>query len=50
MLSGLATGFSWLAYFKALQDGPASVVVPIDKLSILISMGFHYFVLKKRFI
>lgn len=49
MLSGLATGFSWLAYFKALQDGPASVVVPIDKLSILISMGFSYFVLKEKF-
>ncbi len=34
-LSGLATGGSWLCYFRALQDGPASVVVPIDKLSIL---------------
>lgn len=49
MLSGLATGLSWLAYFKALQDGPASVVVPIDKLSILISMGFSYFILKEKF-
>lgn len=36
VLSGLATGGSWLCYYKALQDGPASVVVPIDKLSILV--------------
>ena len=36
-LSGLATGGSWLCYYKALQDGPASVVAPIDKLSILAS-------------
>ncbi len=35
-LSGLATGASWLCYYKALQDGPASAVVPIDKLSILV--------------
>lgn len=49
ILSGLATGLSWIAYFKALQDGQASVVVPIDKLSILISMGFSYFVLKEKF-
>lgn len=39
-LSGLATGASWLCYYKALQDGPASVVVPIDKLSILVSILF----------
>jgi len=39
-LSGLATGGSWLCYYKALQDGPASVVVPIDKLSILIVVLF----------
>lgn len=39
-LSGLATGASWLCYYKALQDGPASVVVPIDKLSILVTIGF----------
>ena len=47
-LSGLATGGSWLCYYKALQDGLASVVVPIDKLSILISMAFSYFVFKER--
>lgn len=39
-LSGLATGASWLCYYKALQDGPASVVVPVDKLSILVSVLF----------
>lgn len=44
LLSGVATGASWLCYFKALQSGPASVVVPIDKLSIVISIVFSYFV------
>lgn len=39
LLSGLTTGFSWLCFYRALQDGPASVVVPIDKLSILVSIG-----------
>ncbi|MFU0833248.1 MAG: Multidrug DMT transporter permease [Oscillospiraceae bacterium] len=43
-LSGLATGASWLCYYKALQDGLASVVVPIDKLSILVTIVFSYFV------
>ena len=47
-LSGLATGGSWLCYYKALQDGLASVVVPIDKLSILISIGFSALVFKER--
>ena len=47
-LSGIATGASWLCYYKALQDGPASVVVPIDKLSILISIGFSYLVFKEK--
>ena len=47
-MNGLATGASWLCYYKALQDGPASVVVPIDKLSILMSIGFSTFVLKER--
>ena len=47
-LSGLATGGSWLCYYKALQDGPASVVVPIDKLSILVSIGFSVAVFKER--
>lgn len=48
ILSGLATGGSWLCYYKALQDGLASVVVPIDKLSILISIGFSALVFKER--
>lgn len=39
-LSGLATGASWLCYYRALQSGPASVVVPIDKLSILVTVAF----------
>ncbi len=47
-LSGLATGGSWLCYYKALQDGLASVVVPIDKLSILITVAFSFFVFKEK--
>lgn len=47
-LSGLATGGSWLCYYKALQDGLASVVVPIDKLSILVSVGFSAAVFRER--
>ena len=47
-LSGLATGLSWLCFYKALQDGPASVVVPIDKLSILVSVAFAYIIFKER--
>ncbi|MDD2268142.1 MAG: EamA family transporter [Eubacteriales bacterium] len=47
-LSGLATGGSWLCYYKALQGGPASVVVPIDKLSILVTIAFSYFVFKEK--
>lgn len=47
-LSGLATGASWLCYYKALQDGPASVVVPIDKLSILVTVAFSYFVFGEK--
>ena len=40
LLSGLATGASWLFYYRALQSGPASVVAPIDKLSILVTIAF----------
>ena len=43
-LSGLATGASWLCYYKALHDGLASGVVPIDKLSILVTIAFSYIV------
>ena len=48
LLSGISTGASWLLYYKALQDGPASVVVPIDKLSILVSVLFSYFVFHEK--
>lgn len=47
-LSGITTGLSWLCYFKALQDGQASIVVPIDKLSIVITVAFSYFFLKEK--
>ena len=48
VLSGFATGGSWLCYYRALQDGPASVVVPIDKLSIVFTIAFSYFILKEK--
>lgn len=41
-LSGVATGLSWLCYYRALQQGPASAVVPIDKLSILVTVAFAW--------
>ncbi|MBY6953237.1 EamA family transporter [Clostridium botulinum] len=47
-LSGITTGSSWLCYYRALQIGPASVVVPIDKLSIVVSIAFSYFILKEK--
>ncbi len=47
-LSGLATGASWLCYYRALKDGPASVVVPIDKLSMLITIAFSWFVFHEK--
>ena len=47
-LSGLATGASWLCYYRALQEGPASVVAPIDKLSVLVTVAFSYFVFGER--
>ena len=42
-LSGIATGASWLCYYRALAMGQASVVIPIDKLSIVVSVAFAYF-------
>ena len=48
ILSGIATGASWLCYYRALQDGPASVVVPIDKLSILVTIVFSYLVFGEK--
>lgn len=47
-LSGIATGGSWLCYYRALQEGPASVVVPIDKMSLLFTVVFSYFVFGER--
>lgn len=47
-LSGITTGLSWLCYYRALQDGPASVVVPIDKLSILVTILFSGLVLHEK--
>lgn len=47
-LSGLATGVSWLCYYRALQEGPASVVVPIDKLSMLVMIAFSWIVFQER--
>ena len=46
--SGLATGLSWLCFYRALQEGPASIVVPIDKLSVLITVGFGCIFLRER--
>ena len=48
ILSGLATGASWLCYYKALQIGPVSGVVSIDKLSILVTIGFSTIFLKEK--
>ena len=48
ILSGFATGASWLCYYRALQTGPASIVVPIDKLSILVTVVFSYFVFHEK--
>jgi transporter family protein len=46
-LSGLATGSSWLCYYRAMKDGLVSIVVPIDKLSILVTIIFSYIFLKE---
>lgn len=48
LLSGLSTGLSWLCYYRALQDGPASVVVPVDKLSILVTIAFSRLILHEK--
>ncbi len=47
ILSGFATGFSWLFYFKALQIGEASKVIPVDKFSVVISIVLAFVVLKE---
>lgn len=48
ILSGFATGASWLCYYRALQIGDASIVVPIDKLSILVTIVFSYIVFNEK--
>ncbi len=48
VLSGVATGASWLAFYYAIQKGPLSVVAPIDKLSILATVGFSVLILKEK--
>jgi transporter family protein len=48
VLSGFATGGSWLFYYRALKDGQASIVVPIDKLSILVTIAFSYFIFHEK--
>jgi transporter family protein len=47
VLSGIATGLSWIFYFKALETGSVSKVAPIDKLSVAIAMGLAFLVLKE---
>lgn len=47
-LSGVTTGLSWLCYYKALQDGEASIVVPVDKLSIVVTVAFSCLFLKEK--
>ena len=49
LLSGVATGLSWLCYYKALQMGDASKVVPIDKLSVVITLLLAFFFLHEQF-
>ena len=49
ILSGLATGASWLCYYKALQMGEASKVVPIDKLSVVITLVLAFVFLREQF-
>ena len=49
VLSGLATGGSWLCFYHALQNGPASLVTPIDKLSILFTVLFSYLIFHEKF-
>lgn len=48
ILSGIATGGSWLCFYNALKLGPASIVVPIDKLSIVVTILFSYLILKEK--
>lgn len=47
-LSGIATGVSWLCYYRALQEGPTSVVAPVDKLIVLVTVVFSYLVFGEK--
>ncbi len=47
-LSGIATGASWLCYYRALREGPASAVAPVDKLSVLVTVAFSYLVFGEK--
>lgn len=49
IISGLATGISWLCYYKALQNAPASKVAPVDKFSLVITMILSFVILKEQF-
>ncbi len=49
ILSGLATGLSWLFYYKAIQTGPVSKVAPIDKFSVVLTMILSFLILKEQF-
>jgi transporter family protein len=48
VLSGLATGASWLCFFRALQEGPVSIVLPVDKLSLIFAAVFALLLLRER--
>lgn len=48
VLSGFTTGGSWLCYYGALKNGPASIIAPIDKLSIVVTVAFSYVILKEK--
>lgn len=47
-LSGVATGASWLCYYRALQEGPASAVAPVDKLSVLVTAAFSWIIFREK--
>ncbi|MBL8060825.1 MAG: EamA family transporter [Chthonomonas sp.] len=49
VLSGIATGLSWLCYFRALSTGPVAAVAPIDKLSFVVAMVLGFVILQERF-
>ena len=48
VFSGFTTGGSWLCYYGALKNGPASIIAPIDKLSIVVTVAFSYIIIKRK--